>query len=130
MNEWAKKYYFHPAMGARTSIKVTLPAVLQSARSPKIKKYLQDEGLYQEINGVIIDPYQLLPEIDIAGESGSVSEGTGAMRAYQDMLYGIHKEDEEIREKYRQALLTYCKLDTLAMVIIWEHWINGGIARR
>lgn len=130
MNEWAKKYYFHPAMGARTSIKVTLPAVLQSAVSPKIKKYLQDEGLYQEENGVISDPYQLLPEIDIAGEPESVSEGTGAMRAYQDMLYGIHKGDKEIREKYRRALLTYCKLDTLAMVIIWEHWINGGIARK
>jgi hypothetical protein len=130
MNEWAKKYYFHPAMGARTSIKVTLPAVLQSVVSPEIKKYLQDEGLYQEANRVISNPYQLLPEIDIAGKSESVSEGMGAMRAYQDMLYGIYKNEEEIREIYRRALLTYCKLDTLAMVIIWEHWINGKVTRK
>jgi hypothetical protein len=26
------------------------------------------------------------------------------------------------RELYRQALLRYCELDTMAMVMIWEYW--------
>lgn len=51
-----------------------------------------------------------------------VNEGTGAMRAYQDMLYGLAKNDPVKMVKLRDALLTYCKLDTLAMVVIWEHW--------
>ena len=29
-----------------------------------------------------------------------------------------------IKQKYSGALKKYCKLDTLAMVIIWEHWSN------
>lgn len=46
------------------------------------------------------------------------------MTAYQDMMFGKHRNKPEIRDLYRDALLRYCKLDTLAMVIIWEHW-NG-----
>ncbi len=127
MNDWAKKYYFHPSMGARTSIKVTLPAVLKATHSEQIKDYLRMEGLLKEEDGSIVDPYKLLPPIEIADQSESVQEGTGVMRAYQDMLYGIHKDDPAIRDKYKNALLKYCKLDTLAMVIIWEHWVHGGI---
>jgi hypothetical protein len=26
------------------------------------------------------------------------------------------------RELHRQALLRYCELDTMAMVMIWEYW--------
>ncbi len=127
LNEWAKAYYFHPAMGARTSIKVTLPAVLTATRSQRIKEYLRKEGLLQEENGSIMDPYKLLPSFEVVDRSESVQEGTGAMRAYQDMLYGVYKDDLSIKEKYKNALLKYCKLDTLAMVIIWEHWVHGGI---
>jgi hypothetical protein len=28
------------------------------------------------------------------------------------------------RNALREALLQYCELDTLAMVMIWEHWLN------
>ena len=55
--------------------------------------------------------------------------GTGAMRAYQDMLYGEQKDNEDIKEKYRSSLLQYCKLDTLAMVIIWEYWMGKFLVR-
>ena len=52
----------------------------------------------------------------------AVTDGVGAMRAYQDMLYGEHKNDLSMRDKMRDSLLRYCGLDTAAMVIIWKHW--------
>lgn len=123
MHDLAKWYYFHPIMGGRTSIKVTLPAVLNTIQSPRVKKWLEVEGLYDlDEQGKPIDPYTLLPHIEIADQAEKVKDGSGAMRAYQDMLYGIHKDDPSIKEKYKKALLQYCKLDTLAMVIIWERW--------
>jgi hypothetical protein len=39
-------------------------------------------------------------------------------------MFGLKKGDTAAMNEYRQALLRYCKLDTLAMVIIWEHWMT------
>ncbi len=124
MNNLALKYYFHPFMGGRTSIKVTLPAVLKATKSEKIKDYLKEEELLKIENGEIVDPYTCLAEFDIFNKAEKVKDGSGAMRAYQDMMYGVNNNNPEIKEEYKNALLKYCKLDTLAMVIIWEHWIN------
>ena len=44
------------------------------------------------------------------------------MRVYQDMMFGLGKDDPAIRESYRNLLLQYCELDTTAMVFIWMHW--------
>ena len=33
-------------------------------------------------------------------------------------------DDESERQKIREALLEYCKLDTLAMVMIWQELIK------
>jgi hypothetical protein len=54
--------------------------------------------------------------------SETVKEGSGAMRAYQEMLFGKGKTDANRRERLKQELLNYCQLDTMAMVIIWKHW--------
>jgi hypothetical protein len=125
LNKVALKCYYHPLMGARTSIKVTLPAVLSSAKSQKIKDLLKAEGLLQlDERGVIQDPYSLLPPFEIYGQSENVHDGTGAMRAYQEMLYGDVSSDQAARREYEKALLRYCKVDTLAMVLIWEHWLH------
>ena len=124
LNKVALKCYFHPLMGARTSIKVTLPAVLSSAKSEKIKDLLRADGLLQlDESGVIQDPYALLPPFEIYGQSENVQNGTGAMRAYQEMLYGDVSSDQAARREYEKALLRYCRVDTLAMVLIWEHWM-------
>ena len=40
------------------------------------------------------------------------------MKAYNDMMYG----DASNKEKLKNQLLEYCKLDTMAMVIIWTYW--------
>ncbi len=135
MNALAATGYYHPSTRAKTSIKFTLPAVLQAHTSKRIPAWLKgfEEGvnlLGHDANGVI-NPYKLLPAIQLVdsytdgdeeGEDYLVNEGTGAMRAYQDMLYGLAKNDPVKKAKLRDALLTYCKLDTLAMVVIWEHW--------
>jgi hypothetical protein len=65
----------------------------------------------------------LLADNDIYEKSEQVADGTGAMRAYEDLLMGINRGDAEVKSKYAGALLRYCKLDTLAMLIIWEHWL-------
>ena len=125
MNKLALQYYFHPMMGGRTSIKVTLPAVLSATKSKRIKKWLEAEGLHTlNPDGTIANPYDQLPKFEIMELAEVVKDGTGAMRAYQDMLYGVHRDNPDIVLNYKNALLKYCKLDTLAMVIIWEHWME------
>jgi hypothetical protein len=127
MCRMAELGYFHPYTKGKTSIKVTLPAVLRSFTNPTIQSLLEkfdtDINLYKVENGLVISPYYLLPAAkDMA--KYEVKEGTGAMRAYQDMLYGFAKNDPIKKESIKNALLTYCKLDTLAMVIIYEHWMS------
>jgi len=137
LNSLAKHYYFHPLMKGKTSIKWVLPAVLSSMNSRRIKNWLEncspDFNLYEEDqNGIPKDPYELLKPPKIFEEAEKldkatdhdvyVNEGTGAMRAYEDLMIGLNKGNEEIKQKYQEALLRYCKLDTLAMVIIWEYW--------
>ena len=58
-----------------------------------------------------------------------VRDGTGAMRAYQDMLYGLRRTDERYRAAFKDTLLQYCKLDTLAMVMVWVHWSYGQLGQ-
>ena len=132
MNKLAGQFYFHPFMGGRTSIKVVLPSVLKATTSEKIKRWLRDENLFEETENGITDPYKLLEEklIDSTkGEMVTVKNGGDAMAAYRDMIYGISKDKPTAKQAYNEALKQYCKLDTLAMVIIWEHWqalINAG----
>ena len=44
------------------------------------------------------------------------------MRAYQEMLYGVSRNNETLKEQWRRLLLQYCELDTAAMVMVWTHW--------
>ena len=54
-----------------------------------------------------------------------LADGGAAMTAYVKMQF-TEMSDEE-RKLVREGLLRYCKLDTLAMVIIWEYWMNYKI---
>ncbi len=127
MNKVCIESYFHPFMKGRTSIKVTLPAVLMANKSQRTVNWLKHFGpgidLYAtNAEGQIIDPYKQLPPMDFPELTETVNEGTAAMRAYEDMLFGKAQGNLEMQNAYKKALLNYCKLDTLAMVIIWEHW--------
>lgn len=87
------------------------------------------EGAHASIS--VKDPYHLLPPLfadftqeDLEsieqGDDGSIREGGAATTAYCRMQF----EDvpDAVREATRKALLRYCELDTLAMVMIFEAW--------
>jgi hypothetical protein len=96
---------------------------LTATNSLRIKSWLSAENLLlADEHGKITNPYDLLPYFEMYNKSENVKDGTGAMRAYQDMLYGADARNETVKQEYKNALLKYCKLDTLAMLIIWEHW--------
>lgn len=118
MNKLTVDAFFHPRMGGRSSIKVVLDALWKSDALVR-SRY---ETLTGRTADPTVDPYSLLPPVTINGVRHQVVEGTGAMRAYQAMMYGVERSDEEAKGKWRDLLLQYCQLDTLAMVLIWEYW--------
>lgn len=121
----AKQHYFHPRMGGSVSIKYVLPAVwFQNAQ---IRNHPWFSQYAREKDGQLLDPYEALEPLPFSDdaledEGDAVREGTGAIRTYQEMMYGLHKSDAAYRNTYRQLLLNYCELDTAAMVMIWMHW--------
>lgn len=118
LHEWAKTDYWTPGMRGRTSIKVVLDAIWKS--DPEMRRQFTTwSGLPA---GADRDPYSSLPPVEINGTLRDVHEGTGAMEAYQEMMYGADRDDAAIRERWATLLRQYCKLDTLAMVLILEHW--------
>jgi hypothetical protein len=118
LHEWARDDYFHPGMRGRTSIKVVLDALWKS--DAVMRRQLEDwTGRHMDASE---DPYVSLPPIEINGVMQDVHEGTGAMRAYQEMMYGLSRGDPAARESWASLLKQYCALDTLSMVLILEHW--------
>ena len=127
MNALTLKHYFHPYMKGKTSIKKTLPAIWNHHpflyEIPWFKTYYKADE-----TGKTLNPYLTLKHIFATGSTESelaereikevVKEGGAAMKAYNDMMYG----DEANKNKLKQQLLEYCKLDTMAMVMIWEYW--------
>jgi hypothetical protein len=117
LHEWARNDYFHPGMGGRTSIKVVLDALWQA--DPLMRAQFED---WTGTSAPRLDPYSALPTIAIAGIPQTVHEGTGAMLAYQEMMYGASRHDRNAIDAWATLLRQYCKLDTLSMVLIFEHW--------
>jgi hypothetical protein len=115
-----RRHYFHPHMGGRTSIKTVLEAVWLSF--PEVRRRF--EGIEGFPGDPQLGPYAALPPIRIGERAEIVAEGTGAVRAYEAMMYGLERDDPEVRRAWRELLLQYCRLDTLAMVLIWEHWMR------
>ncbi len=145
MLDLVKRYYYSPQMGGSNSIKQVLPAVLNES------KYLQDkyslpiygssemlshnfkafQWIQMDDEGKVKDPYKLLPRVfkDIPNEmldqmlcDEIIADGGAAMIAYAKMQF-TEMSDEEVK-LVTNALLKYCELDTLAMVMIWEYWNN------
>jgi len=122
--ELARHYYFHPSMKGSLSIKWVLPAVWQAddglRADPRFREYVGHDATGKPLN-----PYDTLPPLPIGEKEEVVQEGTGAMRVYQEMMYGVAASDPSARENYRRLLLQYCRLDTAAMVMIWKHWVHS-----
>jgi hypothetical protein len=110
--------YYHPGMGSSYSIKYVLDAIWTA--SPEVRAgFAKAAG---RAGDPALGPYAALPGELIAGEEQGVREGTGAIRAYFRMVYGDERTDTRAVEQWARLLLDYCELDTLAMVLIWEHW--------
>jgi hypothetical protein len=136
--QMVRKYYYHPDMGGSNSIKKVLPAVMTGDAVKK--KYSKPLDFGTHLKGRVLwelnpetgkpeNPYHLLPsqygDLDLTQdelilEDAEIQEGGAAMMAYAKMQFTDMTDGE--REALRDALLQYCELDTLAMVMIYEHW--------
>lgn len=129
MNAMTVNHYFHPYMKGKTSIKKVLPAIWNH------NPYLHHIPWFKEYSGFtaeadVIDPYDLLfkdyhEEVDEEDFSSveQVQGGTAAMRAYRNILFNTNYSDAQ-KNELKKRLLEYCRLDTMAMVIIYTHWRN------
>lgn len=143
MCELVKKFFYHPRMKGSNSIKKVLPSVLACSKFIQAKYSQAVYGSEQipsrnfkawswvqfDNQGNVVDPYKLLPEMfsDVSVDEmdsqileGSIADGGAAMTAYARMQFTQMSEQE--RDLARKALLKYCELDTLAMVMIFEYW--------
>lgn len=138
--ELVKKYYYQLDMGGSNSIKKVLPAILNSSAylqekysSPfyTSRNFTNLRWIERDETGRVRDPYKLLPpvfqdiaqdELDKIETDGKLADGGAAMTAYARLQFSDVSSVE--REAVRRALLRYCELDTLAMVMIWEAWSN------
>ena len=81
-------------------------------------------------DGSVTEPYtklkqyakDLLPEGEITAdeEASVVAEGGAAATAYARLQF--EDMNDKTRQKINAALLRYCELDTLAMVMITQAW--------
>lgn len=143
MWEIVKRYYYDPATNGSNSIKQVLPAILNSSAflQEKYSKpiYGAPDGIpslnfkdWQWImfkDGKVVDPYKMLPkmfqdvsdkDMQILSDDDELRDGGAALTAYARMQFEEMSDYE--REEIRKALLKYCELDTMAMVMIYEGW--------
>ena len=83
MCKMADRGYFHPYTKAKTSIKVTLPAVMKSFTDNSIQRYLENfesgVNLFKRENGEVLSPYKLLPAVKEI-DAYEVKEGAAAVQ--------------------------------------------------
>jgi hypothetical protein len=122
MNKITQEHYFHPYMKGKTSIKKVLPAVWSHHNYLHQVEHFKDYAPEEFIGG-ILDPYDTLTSglSEAEWDEDVVSGGTAAMRAYHRIRFDDTLTEEQ-RNELRFQLLQYCKLDTMAMVIIAHHW--------
>ena len=136
--QYVKRYYYHPAMGGSNSLKYVLPAIFSTSEFIK-NKYSKELGFGTNLkntilwkidkNDTIYNPYQLLEnkykKENINKDESyfldeKIEDGSAAMLAYCKLQFTDMIDKE--REILTLALLQYCELDTLAMLMIYEHW--------
>ena len=138
-----KRYYYAPSTNGSNSIKAVLPALLNQSSFLQ-RKYakpiygttdgipslnFRDKAWIQMDGRQVIDPYKQLPKMfkDVSdhdferlSEDDELKDGGAAMTAYARMQF--EEMDQAERKELEAALLRYCELDTLAMVMIYEAW--------
>lgn len=143
----ASRFYFHPSTKGSNSLKKVLPALMRSSnylRDTYSRPIYGGQGVslnfeqpvawWQERDGAVVDPYLLLPPVfdDVAPEeietieeglSKELREGGAAMAAYGRLQFESLPLAQQAA--IRSALLRYCELDTLAMVMAVQAWQNS-----
>lgn len=135
-----KDYYYNPFTKGSNSIKSVLPAIFKSSQfiKEKYSKNIEDINVLSKNfettkvwlkleDGVVLDPYKSLDKpflewdesFERVSEITDINNGGAAMTAYGLTQY--HDMTDIERNKIKDALLRYCELDTLAMVMIYEH---------
>jgi hypothetical protein len=129
----SRRHFYDAGMKGSHSIKVVLPVAWKNQTIRNLfPEYAKDRHGNPAIN-----PYDALPALTLLDRNPSditqlaeleeldiVKDGTGAMRAYEHVRYGLGAGNEAVREDVRRQLLRYCQLDTAAMVMIWKHWLG------
>ena len=144
-----KRYYYHPDMKGSNSIKVVLPAILNSSKAIR-EKYsrpiygtvIKSENFTDSPkawisfgpDGKVENPYKHLDTIasflevtpeelerfDTAHEIADESIANGG--AALAAYTKLQFSDAECTKALKEALLRYCELDTMSMVFIWEYF--------
>lgn len=137
-----QKHYYHRRMGGKKGIKAVLDAMMSTSETLK-ERYSRPLEFGTNLKGMVMhqidpetgatrDPYKLLPpvfegvdpeDLEFFIEDETLKDGGAAMMAYAKMQFTEMGAVE--REKTVQALLKYCELDTLAMVMVWQGWISN-----
>ena len=137
-----KDYYYNPYTKGSISIKAVLPAALKVSTFLQ-KKYTHNLKLIEvssknfpethvwltQENGEVVNPYKMLPPLfqewseiekeENVFDADSIANGGDALAAYAKLQYQNLTDRE--RNEIVSGLLKYCELDTLAMVMIYEH---------
>ena len=142
LNKVIKDYYYNPYTKGSNSIKAVLPAILKSSTflQTKYAQSLNEINLssqnfdinhiwLQIENNEVINPYKMLPPLfenwndeelaENISELENIADGGAALIAYAKLQYQDMTEVE--RTEITAGLLKYCELDTLAMVMVFEH---------
>ncbi|CAL66559.1 DUF2779 domain-containing protein [Christiangramia forsetii] len=148
--EIEKRYYYNPITKGSNSIKAVLPASLNSSKYLKEKyskpineikitsKNFSKEHIWLEIeNDIVKNPYEMLPPVfqdwsedeieKTLSEIEGIADGGAALTAYGKLQY-TDMEQAEV-DKITSALLKYCELDTLAMVMIFEQTLSRKVCK-
>ena len=146
MADLVRKVYYSPHAGGSNSIKRILPAIIHDC--PTVAEQFSQPGQYGKgleydsrnfddhvwiRNDKNRDPYKtLLPltsfdgvaDYDLFDDLGEVADGSAAMTAYNKLQWSFIGEAE--RFALSNALLQYCELDTLAMVMLMQGLLGLG----
>lgn len=146
MCDLVKRYFYHPMMKGSNSIKFVLPAILSASTFLQQKYARPIYGTIGEIpsinfknktwiekdaNGKVKDPYKSLDpifkdfdinEVELLTSDDELNNGGAASVAFARMQFTEMNEVE--RNALKSALLRYCELDTLAMVMLYEAWVE------
>lgn len=136
-------HHYDPATHGSNSIKDILPAIIRNSevlrrRYGKTLGQSEIHSLNYSADWVWVrsgsggNPYASLPPVFEGQDQEALSEyvqgleelddGGTAMIAYGRLQY-CDIQDKE-RDAIRSALLRYCELDTLAMVMLYEYWVD------